>query len=1030
MKDLHITYKKPLTLVLVLIILGGMFTYSLLQTSLFPEITFPKIKVIADAGLQPVDKMMITVTKPLENAIKQVPDLQTVRSTTSRGSCEISAYMNWNADIDLSQQRIESKINEIKNNLPPETQITVEKMNPSILPVMGYTLESNDKSPIDLKMLATYTIKPFLSQVSGVSEIRIIGGKTKEYWLQLNEQKMTALGITPEIVSNALQQTNFIKSNGYLADYRFLYLTVTDATVRTKDELENIVISNNKRIVTLKDIADVEVKEAVEYIKINANGKEGILIAVIKQPNANLIDISNAMVAKINELKKTLPKDVTIKPYYIQADFVNDSVKSVKDSLWIGLLLAIIVAILFLRSIKASATILITIPITIFLTIIVMYAVGYTFNIMTLGAIAAAIGLIIDDAIVVVEQIHRTHEENPDEPTTSLIHKAINFLFPAMVGSSLSTIVIFIPFVLMSGVAGAYFKVMTNTMIITLVCSFFVTWLGLPVIYLLLSKSKIKNQKSKTTNQQLDIQHPTSNIQQQTTNEQHEPPKTVKRQRWVSYFIFRPYVAIIIIAVFLASIIFILPQLQTGFLPEMDEGSLVFDYSSPPGTSLEETDRMLREVEKIIIAEPDVEAYSRRTGTQMGFFITEPNTGDYLIQLKKNRSRTTDEVINDIRQKVESTQPALRVDFGQVIGDMLGDLMSSTQPIEIKIFGTDIQKLKQLSNQVADIADSVKGTADVFNGIVIAGPSISIQPDFAKLAQFGITPVNLQYQLQTSLEGNVVGNIMEKEQLTDVRIVYPNSRKLSIDDISQMQIFLPTGQLRPITDLANVTVQPGDAEIKRENLQSMGVVSARLENRDLGSVIKDLQTNISNKVALPQGYHIEYGGDYAQQQQSFKELLIILITASLLVFCVILFLFKEFKVALIILMISVLGIAGSYLALFITGTPLNVGSYTGLIMIVGIIGENSIFTLWQFKEARLTQSVDESIVYSISTRLRPKLMTALGAIIALMPLALGIGTGAQLHQPLAIAVIGGFIAALPLLLIVLPSMLRIAYRKK
>lgn len=1007
MKNIFITYKNPFTVVLVLIIAGGIYAYTEMQTSLFPEITFPKIKIIADAGLQPVDKMMITVTKPLENAIKQVQDLHMVRSTTSRGSCEISAYINWNANIDLSQQRIESKIAQIRNQLPADLQVTVEKMNPSILPVMGYTLESHNKTPIELKMIANYTIKPFLSQVDGVAEVRVIGGKTKEYWLQLDARKMSALSVVPDSISNALAQTNFITSNGFLSDYRFLYLTLTDATVHSVDDLKNIVIKNDgRRITRLQDVAEVQVQEAIEYTKINANGKEGILIAIIKQPSANLVDLSIQMRKKISDLKPILPKGVTIQPYYVQADFVNESIKSVTDSLWVGLLLAIIVAIIFLRSLKASATILVTIPVTLCFTLIALYATGATFNIMTLGAIAAAIGLIIDDAIVVVEQIHRTHEEHPDEPTVSLLQKAIRYLFPAMVGSSISTIVIFIPFILMSGVAGAYFKVMTGTMIITLVCSFFVTWLGLPVIYLLLTKNP------------------------QTSTLKKPKVHLVKKQRWVSFFIHRPVISLIIAAGLAFLIYFILPKLQTGFLPEMDEGSIVLDYASPPGTSLEETDRMLREAEKIIQKIPEVATYSRRTGTQMGFFITEPNTGDYLIQLKKERNKTTEEVISEIRHQIESTQPALRIDFGQVIGDMLGDLMTSVQPIEIKVFGDNQHQLQELSKQVAALISNVQGAADVFDGIVIAGPSLTIIPDYARLAQFGITPGNLQAQVQTSLEGNIVGSVLEKEQSSTIRMVYPGSRKISIADISRLQVFLPGGKLNPITSLATVQINAGDAEIQRENLQSMGVITARLENRDLGTAIKAIQQEVNAKIILPPGYHIEYGGAYAEQQQSFRELLTILITASLLVFGVILFLFKEFKVALLILVVAILGISGSYLALYLTGTPLNVGSYTGLIMIVGIIGENAIFTFLQFRETLHGKTVDEAIIYSISTRLRPKLMTAIGAIIALLPLALGIGAGAQLHQPLAIAVIGGFIVALPLLLIVLPSALRLLYRDR
>ncbi|SFD11762.1 heavy metal efflux pump, CzcA family [Chitinophaga sp. CF118] len=1009
MKISFTAYKHPVTVVLAIIILGGMFAYSRLQSALFPEITFPKIKIIADAGQQPVNKMMITVTRELENAVKQVPDLQMIRSTTSRGSCEISAFMNWNADIDVSQQRIESKISEIKNILPPEVQITVERMNPSILPVIGYTLEAPGMTPIEAKLLAIYTIKPFLSQVEGVSEVRVAGGKTKEYWLILNIGKMNALGLTSDAITTALNQTNFIQSNGYLSDYRQMYLTVTDALVDTKDKLENLVIKNDgKRIITLHDIADIEIQEAKEYVKINANGHNAILLSVIKQPNANLVDLSEKMAKKVAELRTILPKGVIIQPDYVQADFVNDAIRSVTDSLWIGLVLAIIVAIIFLRSLKASLVILITIPVTLLMTLIVLYATRQTFNIMTLGAIAAAIGLIIDDAIVVVEQIHRTHEEHPEEPTTSLLQKAISYLLPAMVGSSLSTIVIFLPFMLMTGVAGAYFKIMTDTMIITLVCSFFVTWIGLPVIYLLFSRNEGKM--------------PAKNIRNESS---------IHHLNWVAFFIKRPIISILFMLFLAGSIYFILPRLETGFLPEMDEGSIVLDYSSPPGTSLEETDRMLREVEKIITKIPEVATYTRRTGTQMGFFITEPNRGDYLIQLKKNRNKTTNDIIDEIRTSVEASQPALRIDFGQVIGDMLGDLMTSVQPIEVKIFGNDQLKLQALSKQVANVIENVKGTADVFDGIVIAGPSISIKPQAVTLAQYGITPANLQYQLQTALEGNVVGTVFNKQQISSIRLVYPGNRNLSVEDIKRLQISLPNGKLTPITNLASVKVNAGDAEIERENLQSMGVVTGRLDNRDLGSVMRDIQKEVGARITLPIGYHIEYGGTYADQKKSFNELLIILITSCLLVFGVILFLFRSFREALLILLIAVLGISGSYLGLYLTNTPLNVGSYTGLIMIVGIIGENAIFTFLQFRESMMkSNNVEEAIVYSISVRLRPKLMTALGAIIALMPLALGIGTGAQLHQPLAIAVIGGFIVALPLLLIVLPSLMYAVFKNK
>jgi heavy metal efflux system protein len=999
MNNFYLKYKSPIAAILVLILLGGIFSLTGIKTGLFPDITFPKIKIIAENGEQPVDKMMVTVTIPLENAIKRVEELQMIRNTTTRGSCEISAFLNWGADVDLGKQRIEAQISAIKQNLPPDVSITIEKMNPSILQVMGFSLEGDEKSQVELRQLAEFTIKPILSRIEGVSEVAVIGGRVKEYHIIVDPMKLSNLRLTPATIADVLAQSNFIISSGFSVDYNRMYLTLTDAAIDRKEDLANTIISNSpKRAVRLKDVAQIEIAERREYIKINANGKDVPLIGILKQPKANLLDVTRAVNAQLQQVNAALPQGVTLRPFYNQADFVSDAIRSLRDVLWMGLILAIIVTIIFLRSLKASSVILVTIPITLGLTLVVLHVFGYTFNIMTIGAIAAAIGLIIDDAIIVVEQIHRTHEENPDESSFSLVGKAIHFLLPAMIASSLSTIVIFLPFVLMSGVAGAYFKVMTDTMIITLLCSFFVTWLGLPVIYILFSKE---------------------------THAISGKSKQLKQRNWVYFFIDRPAIAgIFVLFLIFFSFVF-LPRLPTGFLPEMDEGAIVLDYKSPPGSSLEATDRMLGVIDQILHETLEVESFSRRTGTQMGFFITEANDGDFLIQLVKKRSKTTEEVSDEIRAKIEAVLPALQVDFGQVIGDMLGDLMASVQPIEVKIFGDDPKKLRTLADSVAAIVENTTGTADVFNGILIAGPEITLKPKIATLTQYQLSPSDFQFQMQTQLDGAVVGSILEKNQLVDIRM-FESSRKQSLYKVKHSFIFLPDGRLKPVDEFADLVVNEGVAEIDRENLKPMAAVTARLTARDLGSTLKDVRQRVSSKITLPPVYQIVYGGAFAQQQQAFHELLSILISAVLLVFIVILFLFKSMKVSLAIIFIAILGMSGSVIALFITGTPLNVGSYTGIIMIVGIIGENSIFTYLQYREARKSnRSVDESLVYSISTRLRPKLMTALGAIAALFPLALGMGSGAQMHQPLAIAIIGGMIIALPLLLIVLPSMLRI-----
>jgi len=1002
MKNLHSRYRYPILAIAVLLLVGGFFSYNNMKTGLFPDITFPKIKVIADAGQQPVDKMMTTVTIPLENIIRRTEGLQYIRSTTSRGSCEISVFLDWNMDINTAKAQIESFINQSQGSILPNTVFTIEKMNPSILPVMGYSVEGDGLSQVELKNISKFTIKPYLAATPGVSDIVVIGGKDKEYQIELNPAAIKSLGISINTIQNAVSNANLLQSNGYITDYNRMYLTLTDNAVDDFSDLENLVIINSPaRLIRLMDVATIKVSEVKEYVKIRANGKNVPTIAVIKQPNANLIDVNNTIEQKVKELADILPKGVIIKPYYNQADFVNTSISSIKDVLWIGLVLALVVVILFLRSFSASLEVLFTIPVSLSLTLILLEAFNYTFNIMTLGAVAAAIGLMIDDVVIIIEQIHKIKEEHPEENIGWIAHEAIQHLFPAMMGSSLSTSVIFIPFVLMTGVAGAYFQVMAFTMIIALAASFVVTWLVVPVLAIIFTRMDRTSHLDKS--------------------QQHPEPKT----KWIHYILEKPIIGIAFLAICMVILVVIPSKLPSGFLPEMDEGSIILDYYSPAGTTLEETDRMLQIVNDVLDNQPEVDAYSARLGTQLGFFITEPNRGDYLIKLKDKRNKTTTEVSDEIRSKIEEKLPQLTIDFGQVIGDMLGDLMSSVQPIEIKVFGDNVNKLESLSQQIASQIEKVKGTADVNDGIIVAGPVLNIQPDAAKLSQLGLTVADFQLQLQTQIEGTVLSTIIDREQLIDIRLIYPDAYQTSIEDIRNASILLPTGNSVPINTVATITTEKGVAEINRENQKSMGVITARLDNRDLGSTLSEIQTTLTKNISLPAGYTIEYGGAYQEQKQAFKELLMILVSAILLVFIVILFLFRKIKIALAIIVIAIFGVAGSLLSLFLTGTPLNVGSYTGIIMIVGIIGENSIFTYRQYQDTKESLSHIEKIEYSIAVRLRPKLMTAFAAIMALTPLALGIGAGAQMHQPLAIAVIGGLIFALPLLLIVLPTILKL-----
>ena len=1023
-------FAKPILFVGILLLIAGAFSFTRMQTNLFPEVLFPRITIIADAGQLPIDRMMITVTKPLESAVKRVQGVTVVKSSTSRGVCTIDIFFDWGLDTYSKKLQIESRINEIKNFLPLGVNLSIEAMNQSLFPVYGYTLESHEHSQVAMRDQANLLLRPLFAQVRGISNVVVRGGRAKDFVVIPDPLKLSSLGLTPTTFLTVFNANNFVLSNGFVSDYRRLYLSLTDTRVNNLEALKDIILKNDgNRIVRLKDVAIVEIQEMQEFVIINANGSDAVLIDLVKQPGINLIDFAKEVEEKAAEARAILPKGYELKPYYNQSAFVGDSIDSVVKTIYEGLILALIVMVIFLRSWRSSLVVMLTIPVTLAFTVLVLYLAGITINIMSLGAIAASIGLIIDDAIVIIEQIYRGHEDHPEKDRFTIVREAIRDLFPAMVGSSLATIVIHFPFRLMSGLAGSFFRELSDTMQLTMVTSFLVTWLLLPVLHLMIGyKASLKPHS-------------------------HSASESINRLSWLTWFFNKPIFAILLVVSLTGSAWWASGKLETGFLPELDEGTIVLDYISPAGTSLEETDAICKEIEGIVVAHPDVESYSRRTGIHMAFKSDPSNIGDYSIQLKKTRKKTTDEVINELRKEIEGKVVAMEeISFGQRISDLLGDLMSTPQPIQIKIFGDDYESLKKLARRADTLLQQVPGIVDINPGLVTAGPSMIFLPDQEKLSLYKISLADFQNQLTTytagiplGLNANVaipspfqaamtgglqIGQIQEGEQMRRILLRFTNFKDNDLALLKKQLIFLADGTTRPLSFFCDVKIIPGEIEYRREDLKSTVVLTARLENRDLGSAIRDIQKKLKAELPLPQGYSVVYGGAYAEQQQSFKELLTILAMATLFVFAVMMFLFKEWRISLLLLFISVTAISGCILALYSVGIPLNVSSYTGIIMIVGIIAENAIFTVNQFRQnMRITGDVDQSINYAIALRIRPKLMTAIGAILALMPLALGIGLGAQMQQPLAVAVIGGFLAGLPLLLLVLPSLMRVLYKR-
>ncbi|MDP4114593.1 MAG: efflux RND transporter permease subunit [Bacteroidota bacterium] len=994
-------HSKAIIFFICLLALLGIYTSTKMPISIFPNIDFPRIVIIAESGEEPADRIMVTITKPLEEAINSVPGVRNVRSVTTRGSAEISINFDWGTDIILTQLLLQSKIAAIRNTLPSDAEIQINRMNATFFPIIGYELTSDTRSQVELRDFALYTIRPALSRINGIAQIPIVGGRTREFLVTIDPQRITSYNIDIRHVSDILSKTNSVKALGLIdANYK-LYLTLSDNMLKTSEEIGNIVISTQGGTpIFLKDIAKVSISEKDEYIKVTGNGKEAVLVNIVKQPEGNTLQIAKDVNKILLELKKQIPADIKIQSFYDQSDLISDSFSSVRDSIAIGVVLAIIVMLLFLRNWRITIIAAVIIPTTVAITIILLNSFKETLNIMTLGGIAAAIGLILDDTIVIVENIFRHFHKNKQN-ISSAVKDSIKELLPAVLGSSASTIVIFIPFAFLGGVTGAFFKSLALTMALALFVSLILSLILAPI----LATKFVKG---------ID-----------TTQIKEHEGFILKYYNLAVTFLLKHRLIIIPFVILLVGIsIYVFTLLGSGFMPEMDEGAFILDYLSPSGTSLNETNRMLSELEKYLLTIPEVESYSRRTGTQLGFFITEPNNGDYLIKLKKNRTRSSEEIINDIRSKVGIQFPALQIEFGALIGDLIGDLTNVPSPIEIKIFGDNKELIHQKAKETAKIISSVKGVVDVSDGIVISGPAYIINYDQEAIGRAGLLPIDIQETLENSIQGIEACQIQKGEKVIGVRVRLADEYRFNIEKLKTIGVPLPNGGSVPLNTFATVKIDPGQSEIERENLKQMIAVTARISGRDLGSTVQDVKKELNKNLVAPKEISIQYGGTYETQQESFRDLLLVLLAASLLVLMVLVIEFESFFISVSIFFVALLSLSGVVFALFVTGIAFNISSFMGAIMIVGIVAENSIFLVHYFKKYQTTGlSPQEAILKACHIRTRPIIMTTLAAIFALLPLALGLGAGAQMQQPLAIAVIGGFSISSILLLFILPVLL-------
>jgi CzcA family heavy metal efflux pump len=1008
-------YSKPIIFLILTCVGVGIYLAFTIPVAVFPSTDFPRVVIGVDNGVTPIDQMLVTVTRPIEEAVNVVQGLEGVRSITSRGTAEVSLFFSWQVDMFQTLNLVNAALAETRSSLPPEAKITSNRLTFAAFPIMGYSLTSDSVPMTKIWELATYELKPRLNRLSGVSMVVVQGGQEPEFEISPDPAKMLRTSVTIPGILDTLKASNMIDSPGLMERNHQLVLGLVSGQVQTPQEISNIVVKTTPAGVPVRigDIAAVNQSYKPVYTIVTANAKPAVLLNIFRQPIGNTVMVANDVHREIEQIRQTLPRGIELKPFYDQSEIVNDSINSVRDAILIGLVLASLILVLFLRDWGTSLVAGLVIPATIAITFIALRVLGESFNLMTLGGLAAAVGLVIDDAIVVVENII-THRDS-GQSRAEAIRSALREIRIPLLGSTFTPIVVFLPLISITGVTGVFFRSLAVTVGVALLTSLLLALTWTPTLSHFLLRKRGNGSATSADNKKEDGRKASRFL---------AGPLRIYKSALRGALEHAWLVGSLCLALIVASY-FCYQSLGSDLLPGMDEGGFVLDYWMPSGSSLEETNRVLTGVEKLLAEIPEVQNLSRRTAQQMGLFpVTEANTGDFAVKLKRNRSRSVDDVTAEVRDKIAEKYPMLEVEFVQLLQDMIGDLTSAPEPIEIKLFSSDQSLLHEWAPKVADAISKIPGVVDVLNGIdnTISGPAMMFKVDPTLTARAGFTPEEVERNTAAMLQGEEASTpVVIGDRRYNIRVRFPSTTRSSLEAMQNTVLGSATGQTATLGSLTHAIEMPGQTEIRRDNLQPDLAVTARLEGINLGAGIARVQAAVAN-LHLPEGIRVEYGGGYAEQQRSFRDLAMVLILAIVFVFIVLLFEFGDFAAPLAILASALLSTSGVFLALLITGTTFNISSFMGLIMVIGIVAKNGILLLdADQKFRREGMPAEEAMIAAGERRMRPILMTALATIAGMIPLALAWGAGSQMLQPLAIAVIGGIAASMLLSLLVTPA---------
>jgi multidrug efflux pump subunit AcrB len=1009
-------HRRSLLFIAFALTLAGIYAAVTLPIALFPVLSFPRIRIEIDAGDMPAKQMLVDVTEPLEEEARAVPSAVNVESTTTRGSAEIFVDFPWGTDMTRAKLEVQSAFSQKLPDLPPGVAFDVLQMMPTrLMPFTSYALISKTIPSWQLRQLAKYQITPLLDGIRGIQRVGVLGGNTPEVQVYVNPQKLRSYGLTMADVSDAINKTNTLSTVGRLNDNDLLYLTIANSAFKNVQSVKDVALRTGKGgIVRLGDIATIKMGAVPQYLLVNDNGRPAVTFDVYQQNSADSISLAKEVQARLDEFMKTQPKAIQLYKWYDQTELVHSSIEAMEEAILIGLVFAGLVIMAFLRNWRATSVAMIVVPMSVLVTCVLLAAFGMTFNIMTLGGIAAAIGLLIDDVIVMIEQIaRRAGVPGHPEPKRLVLGSAREFLAP-LTGSSLATIIMFIPLAFLGGVTGAFFKFLSITMASALIISYGLTAMIVP----LLAHGIIDFQKW----------HDPSHGREDAIKRTH--------RRVLNALFARPWLIGVGVGIFVIAGYIGYNHVGTGFLPKMDEGGFVIDYQTNPGTSLEETNREIQEVSAILTKNPYVETFSRRTGAGLGGDLNEAFQGDFFVKLVPASKRPSIwKVMDQLTDEVNSKVPGVDFDLHQLLGDMIGDMVGRPPPVVINLSAKDPKVLFKAADKIANAISKVPGVdaSSVNNGIQPAGDALEIHVDPAAAAAHGVTADDVKTQFKRYLHGDVVTSYLGSVQDVGVRIwAHAPLGKIYRSDLKNLPIHAPGGQIFPLSSVATVDFVGGQPELNRDNLAQIVPVTAYTGGGyDLGTVIAGVKKALAKPGVVPNGVYYELGGAYRQEQEAIHGMVKVGLAAVLVEIILLLFLYERFSIPIIIIVSALISTGAVFLGLWITGIELNITAMMGMVMIIGISTEMAIFLFSEFQMLEATMPPRQAIFEAALNRLRPIVMSTLAMILALLPLGAAIsGAGDQMLQPLAIAIIAGAVVQLPLVLLAMPVLVGMLAHKR